>query len=50
MSNRSARVVDLSAFRKRREEEQLEERSREASVPVVFVVPIWMWYPVWTLP
>ncbi len=50
MSNRTARVVDLVAFRKRREEELEERTTRAAPVPVVYVVPMWMWYPVWTLP
>lgn len=42
----TAQVVDLAAFRKRREE---EERTHRDSAPpmAVVLVPMWMWVPFW---
>jgi hypothetical protein len=45
MNQRTAQVVDLNAFRKRREEERSH---RDSAPPMVVLVPLWMWVPVWT--
>jgi hypothetical protein len=48
MSKSTAQVVDLAAFRKRREEERSTSRESETVPKVVVFVPLWMWVPVWT--
>ncbi len=49
MSARSARVIDLDEYRRRREEKRREAPAPVASLPQLVWIPVWMWVPFWPI-